>query len=145
MIRSLALALAFAGASLSNAVAQCTPIPGVGCLGDPPPTCSGPPSSAAGFSLRCGGSPASLPCIAPPVMMIGFCSLPIPILPPLGCSTTCGLVVSPSFGTFPDPTVVGPGLPVGLKLCVQCACIASNAAGALCINLSDGLSVAIVP
>lgn len=150
MKRTCLLVLALACAALfsvERASAQCIPYPApTSCFGEPPPVCVGPPSSSAGFVLTCGGSPA-IGCTTPPILMIGTCAPPpgIPIPPPIGCTPMCALAIGVSFGTFPDPLFVPPGLPVGATLCAQCGCLAVDPTGRPCVNLADTMTITIVP
>lgn len=145
-IRLLTLAISCAVAMAAAPVsAQAVPVPGTGCPGDPAPTIPGgrPPSTSAPFQIAC--SPSPLPCSLPQVMIIGMCTAPIPIPPPIGCGP-CSLAITPSFGTFPDPvTLFPPSLPVGFTFCVQCGCIATPALGPPCVRLSEALMVTMTP
>lgn len=148
MFRTCLVAAAIACATLftsARLTSQCVPIP-AGCFAEPPPVCIGPPSSSAGFGLTCAGSPA-LGCSTPPILMIGLCALPpLPVPPPIGCSPACGLAIGVSFGTFPDPSFIPPGLPPGFTFCAQCGCIALlSVTPTPCVNLADAVRITVVP
>lgn len=154
-LRYLVLVTIALVASSFHAKAQCVPMPGTGCAGEPTVLCFGPPSppclspvpsSSCGFTLACAPVfPAVHGCVNPPVILLGFCAPPISIFP-IGCDPTCRLGVSPVIGTFADPLNVPPGaLPAGMTFCAQCACIARDASGALCVNLGQALGLDVMP
>lgn len=145
-MKMLRLLLAFSTLAIpltvaDSATAQTTPLPGTGCPGSFGPIVPGgrDPMASTPWSLECVANPG-WNCISGPVLMLGFCSAPIP-LGPIGCVAGCSLIVNPSFGTFPTPLVVAAGaLPSGFHICAQCACI--DAAG--CIQISEGLDIVIL-
>ncbi len=115
-----------------------------GCPGAAAPTSTTPASSANGFTMACPGFVNA--CATAPVFLVGLpvpAALPIPLPATIGCGD-CTLAVFNSFGAFPDPLVVGPGLPAGIELAAQCACLVDSG-GSLCVELSKAAHIVFGP
>ncbi|MCA8942039.1 MAG: FG-GAP repeat protein, partial [Planctomycetes bacterium] len=130
----------FSGATFSFAV-EARGIGRSGCPGEDRPQLTGVVSATSGFELDC--PELTEPCFVNRVMLFGACDrIGVMVPPPLGCDPDCLLVVGPIWGSA-GRLVVGPGLPLGLELCVQCGCVA--APSFLCVNLSEGRRILVGP
>ncbi len=117
-------------------------VPVSGCPGEDPPIFPTPAFASLGFTVACPTFTQA--CDTPTVVMFGTCAATPTLIPPsIGCGT-CGLLVSPVWGSLPGPMSFPalPGILSGFTFCVQCGCVAN---GFTCVNLSAGAQIVVVP
>ncbi len=117
-------------------------VPG-GCPGLTAPQVDRAPANHASFTIDC--PPPIATCTTPMMLLIGTCATPsIPVPPPLGCAA-CELVIGDWIGAVNGSLTVAPGVPPGLEVCVQCACVALSTGGVPCAALFGGMSIVAMP